>query len=210
MDLDLENINYIKFKYLSKNGEFAVLKGVIKDISTKDLIVLVKSETKILLNTPQNVELNFVCDNGLYKTVTELKYVSNSHEYALFSFKRPMELYYKQERGYFRVKLDKDAILSFKKNNETTRIPAKVQDISASGVKVNLKISVDIPKEVSINILFDNKEIKSDAQFVRIENNDDSINIAFEFKNIDEKNQDIIAKECLQKQIEDKRKKQNS
>ena len=206
MDINLENINYIKFTFTDKENIKHSLKAGIKYISDYEIHAVIKPEGKLFINTPQETKLDFICDNGKFETKSKLKYTKKQDEFLLLIFETPKDLVYKQDRGYFRVKLDNSAILTYEHNNEIKRVPAKIHDISASGVRVDIKISVYIPDEVAINLLLDEKEVKTKAKFIRAETEHNAVSVAFQFTDLSEANQDYISKICIKKQLEEKRK----
>ncbi len=200
-NLNLDNINYIKIVYKDKSDTVCCTKAAIKNMNERDIYACAKFENNLFLNTPQEVALSFVCENGLYRTSTTLKYIENDGSYTFFAMKTPVGIEYQQNREYFRVKMDEDAIISF--GNET--IPCKIHDISANGVRLILLRKVEIPEEADLDLLFAPKGIKTKAKFIRFDNEDNVPKVSFEFLGMTDSDRDFISQKCIQKQLEYKR-----
>ena len=200
-NLNLDNINYIKIVYKDKSGTVCCTKAAIKNMNEREIFACAKFEDNLFLDTPQEVSLSFVCENGLYRTSTTLKSIENDAPYIFFVMKTPVGIEYQQNREYFRVKMDEDAIISFE--NET--IPCKIHDISANGVRLILLRKVDIPEEVNLDLLFSEKELKIKSKFIRFDTEDNIPKVSFEFLGITDSERDFISQKCIQKQLEYKR-----
>ena len=156
-NLNLDNINYIKIVYRDAQDTTCCSKAAIKHMGEREILACAKFEDMSVIKTPQEVTLSFVCDNGLYRTNTTLKYVNNNDPYTYFALQTPEGLEYQQNREYFRVHMEEDALLSF----EGKVIPAKTHDISANGVRLILPEKMKIPEDVIIDLLFQPKSIKA-------------------------------------------------
>ena len=200
-NLNLDNINYIKIVYKDKSDTVCCTKAAIKNMNERDIYACAKFENNLFLNTPQEVALSFVCENGLYRTSTTLKYIENDAPYTFFAMKTPVGIEYQQNREYFRVKMDEDAIISFDKET----IPCKIHDISANGVRLILLRKVEIPEEADLDLLFAPKGIKTKAKFIRFDNEDNVPKVSFEFLGMKDSDRDFISQKCIQKQLEYKR-----
>ena len=157
------------------------------------------------IKTPQNVTVSFACDNGLYRTMVELIHSELRNSYVYFTLKTPEGLEFQQNREYFRVKMTEKAILSFKQNNEIKRVPSTTFDISANGVKLVIPEKYDNLEEVLINIMFDTRDFKSKARFVRYDDEDGILKASFQFIELPNNDVDFISQKCIQKQLEYKR-----
>lgn len=200
-NLNLDSINYIKMVYKDGSDNTCCTKAAIKSMSEREIFACAKFEDGLSIQTPQEVSLSFVCENGLYRTMTTLKYVEKDEPYVFFGIKTPLGLEYQQNREYFRVRMEEDVILTFNK----TSIPCKVHDISASGVRVILPEKIEIPNEVILDILFSPKNVKTKARFIRMDNEDNVLKAAFEYVGISEADMDLISQKCIKKQLEYKR-----
>lgn len=200
-NLEVENIKYLKIVYKDKNDVGHFTKAAVKSVSEREIIACAKFEDGLNINTPQDVSLSFVCENGLYKSAAQLKFIENSEPYVFFTLKTPEEMEYKQSREYFRVKMDENVILSFGNSS----VSCKIYDISANGIRIKLNEEIEIPKRVKLDILFADKDVKTDAEYIRTDNEDGILKASFCYKNLAENIRDIISQKCIQKQLIDKR-----
>ena len=205
-DLNIENINYIKIGCKDKNDFMHCTKASIKKLNEKEIFACAKFENELNISYPQNIELSIACDNGLYKADSVLKFVERDAPYVFFTIQTPQEVEYCQNREYFRVRMFETCILSFKQDENTVRIACKTYDISANGVKLELDEKLDIPEKVQINIIFDNRELKLDAKYIRLDNDDNVYKASFQFINPSQSDVDFISQICIKKQLQDKRK----
>jgi len=206
-DLDIENINYIKILYKDRYNFTHCVKAAIKKLEQKYIFAGAKSEKPINIETPQEVLLSFICDNGLYKTKTNLNFIQfdKEEEYIFFSLVTPQEVEFQQNREYFRIQMHEKVVISYKKDDEIVEIPASTYDISANGIKIILPNIINFPEEVNLDILFPAKEIKTTAQFIRADNEDDIYKASFHFNHLTTQDLDYISRLCLIKQIEHRR-----
>ena len=200
-NLDLDNINYIKITFKTKDNTPSCTKAAIKRIGEKEVLACARFDEEMDMETPQEVLISFICVNGLYRTKTLLKYIENDAPYVYFTLKTPEGLEYQQNREYFRIKMEENAVLSF----DNTVVSCKTYDISASGVKLVIPHKIDDLDEVVIDLLFDPKNVRTKAKFVRYDEDDNILKAAFKFINLPESSIDIISQKCIQKQLEYKR-----
>lgn len=200
-NLKNENVNYIKILYNDNEGFTHCTKASVKRINEHEIFACSKFEDGLYLDTPQDVAVSFVCDNGLYRAATVLKSVENEEPYAFFAIETPDEIEYQQNREYFRVKMQEDVILSF----ADAAIPCKIYDISANGIKLKLDRNIAIPKNVKINMLFAPKNIETNAKYIRTDEENENLLASFHFVDLSESDRDKISQRCFQKQLEDKR-----
>lgn len=200
-NLRIDDIKYIKISFTDRNDSLNCIKATINAIKDNEIIAYTTQDKMLEAQIPQEVTIGFICSDGLYKANTTLKFVGNRGQYALARLNIPEELEYKQDREYFRVKMNLKAILKFP--NEI--FACNIDDISANGIRLLLDEQKEFPEKVEINILFDSKEIKTKAKFVRYDNEDDTIKASFNFINLDEQTLDFISKKCIQQQLLDKK-----
>lgn len=200
-NLNLDSINYIKLIYQGSDDKPCCVKAAIKHMGEREIIACTKYENIPNIKIPQNITLSFVCDNGLYRTNTVLKYTDNKDPYIYFIMQTPEGLEYQQNREYFRVAIKEDALLAF--NGKV--IPVKTYDISANGVKLALPEKFEIPELVVIDLLLKPKGIKAKAKFIRYDEEDGVLKASFSFVSLPENEVDIISQICIQKQLEYKR-----
>jgi len=206
-NLNLDSINYIKIVYKDNNDKTNCIKAAIKRMGEREIFACSKFEDEnIRIKTPQDISLSFVCDNGLYRTTTELKYTEKDDSYTYFALKTPQGLEYQQNREYFRVRLQEDVLLTFIENGNRIVMPAKTHDISANGVRLILDREISAIEPVLIELLFKPKAIKAKAEFVRTDNEDGIYKVSFHFLDLPDADTDLISQICIQKQLEYKRK----
>lgn len=200
-NLNLDNIKYIKIIYQDSSGNTHCAKASVKSLSEREISACAKFEEPLHIKTPQDISLSIVCENGLYRTTTPLKCIENKDPYVFFIIKTPAGLEYQQNREYFRVQMQEDVLLSF----AGKVIPCKMYDISANGIRVQLKEKIDMPENVMLDILFSPKSIKTKAKYIRTDDEDNILKASFYFINLSDTNRDIISQKCIQKQLQDKR-----
>lgn len=200
-NLNFENINYIKIVYKNRDDETCCTKAAIKRIGEREIFACAKFDEGINIQTPQDVTLSFICDNGLYRTNTVLKFIEPDEPYVFFTLKTPDELEFQQNREYFRVKLTESAYII----HNGKIIPCKTCDISANGVRLILPEQINDLDEIVIDILFKPKDVRAKAKYVRTDDEDGIIKTSFQFIDLPESDVDIISQKCIQKQLEAKR-----
>ena len=200
-NLNFENINYIKIVYKNRDDETCCTKAAIKRIGEREIFACAKFDEGINIQTPQDVTFSFICDNGLYRTNTVLKFIEPDEPYVFFTLKTPDELEFQQNREYFRVKLTESAYII----HNGKIIPCKTCDISANGVRLILPEQINDLDEVVIDILFKPKDVRAKAKYVRTDDEDGIIKTSFQFIDLPESDVDIISQKCIQKQLEAKR-----
>lgn len=200
-NLNLDSINYIKIVYKDTNDKVCCTKAAIKQMGEREIFACARFEDGLFISTPQEVLLSFICDNGLYRTSTHLKYISKEEPYIFFALQTPNGLEYQQNREYFRVKKDDKVILKF----DDKIITCKMHDISANGVRLIIPENIGEPKNVTIDMLFSGKSIKTAAKFIRTDNEDGILKSSFSFINMSQADQDSISQICIQTQLEYKR-----
>ena len=210
MKLNLKDIKYVKICYEDRWDESVSVKGAITRILENKIIVTSKFEEKPFIIAPQDIELNFISDEGLYKTKTVLESTDYSAPYLTFYLQFPKNITFSQQREFFRVNVTEGAILSYHKNDVTERIICKTFDLSAKGVCIELPQRIDLPETVCLNIIFNNKEIRLNAKFIRFFVDNTTPKASFQFINPKEEDVDYISKICIQKQLENKRNKTES
>jgi len=201
-NLDFEKIKYIKITYSEANGTLHCAKAAVKNISAREIYACTKTETPLFIKTPQEISLGIICDNGLYKASTTLKFIQNQEPYVFFTMKYPDDFDYQQNREFFRVRMEGNVLVRFSENV----IPCKIYDISANGIRVALDNDIQFPDNVTLDILFSQKSVKTAAKYIRTDIEDDILKAAFNFVNLSDSGRDIISQKCIQKQLEDKRK----
>lgn len=200
-NLNLENINYIKVIYQDSDGSARYVKAALRSLNEREIFACAKFEDGLVIQTPQEVSISFICENGLYRTTTMLKHIENDEPYVFFTLTTPQGIEYQQNREYFRVRMNDNAILKFNNNI----FACKMYDISANGVRLILDKDLQIPKFVELDILFADRSVKTKAKYIRTDNEDKIWKASFNFVNISENDVDYISKKCIQMQLSNRR-----
>lgn len=200
-NLNLEKVKYLKIVCKDRNDIGHYIKAVAKYIEAREVVACAKFDENLNIATPQDVSLSFICDDGLYKATTQLKSVKKEMPYMIFNLKTPQNLEYQQVREYFRVKMDNNVVLKF----EGKTVSCKVYDISANGVRVKLEEKMEIPDNIELDILFSDRCIKTNAQYIRTDDEDGILKASFYYKDISVFDCDILSQKCILKQLEDRR-----
>ena len=210
-NLKSDDIDYVKILYKDAHDFIHVAKTHIKNLTELEVYVFIKKEEFEKLPAPQEVSVGFATKNGLYKAETTLKYTRYEEPYLYIALKTPTEVEYQQNREYFRVNIEKDVIISYKKEEEFKTINCNTYDLSANGIRVKLDCEIDFPEEVYMDVKLDKKTIHAKAKYIRTDVIDGTVKAsfvfsAFNFVEIGEADMDYISQVCIQKQLEDKRK----
>ena len=88
-NLNLDSINYIKIVYQDENSSTRCTKAAIKRMGEREIFACAKFEDGLNIKTPQDILLSFICDNGLYRTTTPLKFIESEPPYVFFTIKTP-------------------------------------------------------------------------------------------------------------------------
>lgn len=201
-NLNSEKIKYIKITYSDANGTSHCAKAAVKSISAREIYACTKVEVPLCIKTPQEISLGIICDDGLYNASTTLKFIQNQEPYVFFTMNYPDDFVYQQNREFFRVRMEGKVLVRFHENV----IPCKIYDISANGIRVVPEKDIKFPDDVTLEILFAPKSVKTAAKYIRTDVEDDIFKAAFSFVNLSDSGRDIISQKCIQKQLEDKRK----
>ena len=202
-NLNLEDIKYIKILYKDNNGSPCTHKAAIKSVTEKEFLICGKFEDDLRIAAPQEVTLSIVCNDGLYRTKTKLKYTYNEEPYVFFALEVPQGLEYQQNREYFRVAADYECVYTVETTNRR-EYKSHVCDISANGVSIILPFH-DVADEAEIEISFDEIKIAAGIRYVRSEKVDEGYKLSFTYSAISNLDRDFIAQICIKKQIEQKR-----
>lgn len=199
------DINYVKLIFNDIENNSHCIKSDVKLISDRIVVLCIKYEDALEIPIPQEVNLNIVCENGLYSTTTTLQALDKQPPYIFFTVRTPQGLSFRQNREYFRVKMEGDVVLYYIYNNRTNRINAKLYDISASGVKIVLPERINIPQGANLEIYFAERTINLKAEFLRFDDDDNILKAAFKYIDIPDEAVNFISQKCIKKQLENRR-----
>ena len=207
LNLNIDNVNYIKIVYKDKNDYAHCIKASLKRMDEREIVACAKFEESLLINVPQEVMINIACDNGLYKAATQLKHIEKEEPYIFFTMIAPEEIDYQQKREYFRVKINENALISYEEEGEKVKnIACETYDLSANGVRLILDARYNIPSVVNIKLYLSKKIIDVNARYIRTDEEDNILKASFSFADLQESDLDCISQICFQKQLEARRK----
>lgn len=206
LNINIENVNYIKITYKDKDDFTHCIKASLKRLDEREIVAGAKFDEKLFLITPQEVKLSIACDNGLYKANTILKHIENDEPYCFFTIKTPDDVEYQQKREYFRIKINENALISYKTDNEVKKISCETFDLSGNGVRLIIDEKYSLPENVNLTLYLPNKTVETEAKYIRTDEEDKILKASFSFINLHDVDLDCISQICLKKQLESRRK----
>lgn len=206
-NLNLEDIKYVKILGENPDGKPCTIKAALKKMDEKELIACsdIIEETKLQEN--QEITLSIVCQDGLYRTKTILKEVSEDEPYRFFYLDTPKGLEYQQNREYFRISANYGCAYYVHSDGEVQSYTTETCDISANGVSIMLPELVISEEDSEIEMMLEERYIRANIQYVRSEKQSSGYKLSFMFTNISDKDRDYISQICIKKQLELKRNK---
>lgn len=204
-NIKLEEIKYAKLFYKDGLGNSCTKRIAVKAINEREVIACTKFEENLSIDTPQEVSLSIVCNEGLYKTKTILKALDKDEPYLFFVLETPKGIEFEQNREYFRVLAEFNCIYKIILDNEIKDLEAKTIDISANGVSILLPINAVADNFADIVMAINGKLVQSRVRYIRTEKLEEGYKLSFTFTKISESDRDYISQVCLQKQIEERR-----
>ena len=205
-NLKIEEINYAMISYKDNEESFCTVKAEIKKIDSKFLLANVKFQADLSIEIPQEIFLNFICNDGIYYAKTSLLSLKNDAPYTIFYIKTPEIVEHQQKREFFRVKAQYDCVYSIKNNGVISEYKTQTADISAGGVSIILATEEQAQKITEITLRINNTPITARVTYVRSTPVADTMKASFKFDKISETNREFITQACFQKQMEERRK----
>lgn len=204
-NFNIEDIKYVKISYKDNFGESHLVKAGIKNITEREITVCSKFEDGLEIETPQEVSLNIVCKEGMYKTKTTLKSIENDEPYTFFFLTAPQGIEYHQDREYFRVALKMDCAYLVRHEGELLKIDAETVDLSANGICIRTSVLRVTEKDAYVSLKLGVKNLQVRVKYVRSEKVNNSYLMSFAFVNLAESDRDLISQICIKKQLEQRR-----
>ncbi|MBE7710774.1 MAG: hypothetical protein E7Z92_01400 [Cyanobacteria bacterium SIG31] len=202
----VEDIKYVKILYKDHTDTPATVKGGIKRISEREILVCTKFIEELLLINPQEVVISFICSDGLYRTKTFLKSIENAEPYILLVLQTPQGMEYEQNREYFRVSVEYDCTCEIKDNENIKELNGKTIDLSANGICAKFSTPFLSASEVNLKLYIENRVIELASRIVRNEiAEDNTFKASFAFTKVLDSDRDFISQICIKKQLEQKR-----
>ena len=200
-NLKLEDIKYLKITYKDSQDVVHTSKSAIKQIDSRELLICIKFQENLKIPVSQDINISIICNDGLYKTCSNLKYVFNEAPYTFLTLELPKNLEYQQNREYFRIVADYNCVYRVYDRNFQT----KIYDLSANGISIFVPEHIIDDSSSTIFIDIDKKKMEIPVNYVRSEKIENGYKISFSFKEISENNRDFISQVCIKKQLEEKR-----
>jgi c-di-GMP-binding flagellar brake protein YcgR len=200
LNFDLENIKYLKIEYKKDNLDVSQKLALKEKKENSFIAVMPIAEDVINEEIPKEVDLSFVCTDGLYKTTTYVESVSRDEEYIIVEFQNPKTLDYQQNRAFYRVMVEFDCVYTMETDDGMESFNAVTYDISAGGVSIISAENTIPTREVSIIIYTPERSIKSYLKFVRCESFEDEYKLSFIFIDLEERDVEFLTKLCVDKQ----------
>ncbi len=187
-----------------ENKEFYILSRSVDNaekcvvISLNEDCFVVKLQNVRKYEIDESVELFTMTNNGQLYFETIVKDVKDDTLSVWF----PISYKYLQRRQYSRIRLEEETELVCKDK----KIPARIFDISAGGLKVNTKEQLQLLDEYSISLDFENKKLDMTFEPIRIEVGNNEFVSSGRFKNISSYDRIALVQYCFRKQIENSNK----
>ena len=204
-NLNLEDIKYIKILYKNYNETPCIIKAAIKSVNECEIIACSKFDDDLTIETPQEITLSVVCDNGLYRTKTKLKSIDNEDSYIFFTLETPQGMEYQQNREYFRVPAQYSCVYTISTEDKIKEFKTHTLDISANGISIFMPIHEISNEESTIEIKFNDISITPRIKYVRSEKVKGGYKLSFTYTAITNVDRDFISQVCIKKQLEKKR-----
>ena len=201
----LEDIKYLKVLYHNKENSACVIKGAVKRINEREIVSCMKYEEGFEIDTPQNITLSVVCNDGLYRTETRLKSVDMEDPYMFFILETPEGVEYQQNREYFRLPAESNCAYYVNTGEESVCLTGKTYDISANGVSILVPLHTISDEDAELEIMINEKIIRANVKYIRSEKTEDGYKLSFAYTKISDADRDYISQVCIKKQLEQKR-----
>lgn len=204
-NLNLEDIKYIKILYKDLAGNPCTARAAMKSVNEREIIACAKFEDGLRIETPQEVTLSIVCNDGLYRTKTKLKSIDNAEPYIFFALETPQGLEYQQNREYFRVPAKYSCIYTITTEDKIKEFTTHTLDISANGVSIFMPVHEISNEEAEIEIAFGDIKISARIKYIRSEKFEEGYKLSFTYSAISNLDRDFISQICIKKQLEQRR-----
>lgn len=200
LNFNIENIKYLKVEY-KNNEEMVTTKLALKEKLENEFVGITHTDENFRIATPVEVNLTFVCDEGLYKTKTTLKDLKEDSEFTYFIIENPSTLDFQNNRQYYRTLVEYDCIYTIETNNGIESFNAVTYDISAGGVSIITSENIVPQRETSIVIFMPERDLKTHLQFVRCESYGDDYKLSFIFTDLSERDFNALTELCVKTQL---------
>lgn len=204
-NFNLEDIKYLKILYSDVNNNPATVKAAIKRVNEREIVSCIKYIEGLSVNTPQEVTLSVICNDGLYRTKTKLKSVDEEDPYIFFILETPQGLEHQQNREYFRITANYNCTYYVEYNEEDKCFTTSTVDLSANGVSIIIPELAFSEDDSDIEIMINEKIIQAKIRYVRSERVNEGYKISFTYTSISDADRDYISQVCIKQQLEHKK-----
>lgn len=201
-----------------ENGELQKLFCNVKNVDNSAFVVESnhKFNKNIQAKLNDELKLYIYTENGIYSATSKVLQVTKGDTETEYVISYPANSKHSQRREYFRadlgVKFKMEVILS-ENSGTSMQIEEITKNICGKGMSYVADSEFPEYDYITIDLLFDDKELKSSAKLVYskqiIINNRPKYVHAFTFTDISQKNIDLIVKKCFLHQLEMRKQKIN-
>jgi len=206
-NFDRARINYIQISYKLSDSTLCFCKVGLRTVDAKTVVVSGKIDNIFEMRKAQDLTMDIVCADGLYRAKTKLKSIKEDHPYTYLFLENPDEVIYQQNREFFRIEADYPC-LSVSEDDEGNIQQYNTETINLSANGISLLFNQKLLTKTFVNLVLyiNEKEINIKARLVRNEKYKNLYKTSFSFVRISESDRDYISQICIQKQIIERRK----
>lgn len=204
--MNFNEVKYLKIYYQDSFGTLHVTKSTLKNYNEMNFVAIFKYDNQTIFKVSQDMRIDFVCLDGLYKSNAELIETRKEDIYQILIFKTPQKYEYQQTREYFRVKASILCKCFYNDENSIESQMGKTFDISANGVAISFDKKINPNSIFKMLICLSDKEISIPLKYIRHEIIDDGSIYSYAYENLLEEERDIISKWCIKKQLAERSK----
>ena len=205
-NLKLENIKYVKIHCEDSNGDSISIKTGIKSITESQIVLLTKYSDSYTSIQPQEINADFVCDDGIYYIKTRIRKVEKDTPYIIYILDSAQEMDYQQNREYFRIPYKTECICETNIQGEISHYCGETINMSANGMKVVFPNCFITNGNCKISFKIENKKFELQSCYIRSENVNNEYLISFSYNKIDDSEREFLSQFCIKQQLEQRRK----
>lgn len=200
LNFNMDSIKYLKLEYMD-GGVLTSNKFAFQEKTENEIVAVINEIDAGQIGTPQEVSLDIICSDGIYKTRAKLQKIKTENEYTYFIIENPDTLDYQQNRNYYRVLAEYDCIYTVYTDDGVQSYNAVTYDISTGGVSIIMEENIVSKEESSLAIMMPDGEIRSNLEFARCEVFEDNYKLSFKFTDLSERDAEKLSKICIKEQL---------
>lgn len=215
VQMDLKPNQLVNIEILEKTGVSSRYPSRVENIGDQEIVLASPIKNRVAFFVPPGSDINvWYWDKIAIYTFT-CKVIRNiNKDIPLLTVEKPQKIEKVQKRDHVRIRISIDVFLSYTdKNGELKEIWCKTRDISGGGMMLVLHkpLLSDIDELVNMEFKLDSELIQTKGKVVRNswESDSDGVErniVGVEFKDLANKNTQVIIQYVFQKQIELRRK----